>query len=130
MVMAGQPLLSQLKIRYERLGNFWATIKKEGGVIEANHICFAEEYQTTADEKQLFTPIGSFLTTMFELLAWEDASLRPLAEYFILAQLLGSGKGGGKMWTIDVLSDELVGKLRRGGCLVSGERWHEWSLHF
>jgi len=103
-------------------------LQAAGGVIETIHTCFAHAYQETDEKKQLFTPIGSFLSTLLETLAWEDASLRALAEYFVLAELLGSGQGGGKIWPLTVLSGELVEKLRRGGCLVSGERWNEWSM--
>jgi hypothetical protein len=130
LVVAGERLLSQMRLRYERMGDFWTTIQQAGGAIEANHVCFTEEYQTTTEKKQLFTPIGSFLTTIFEMLAWEDVSLRPLAEYLLVADLLGSGQGSARMWALNVLSDELAGKLRQGECLVSGERWHEWSMCF
>ena len=126
---AGQPLLSQLSVRYKQLG-IWDEIKQAGGVIETTHVCFADEHQTSDEKKQLFTPIGSFLATFLNMLAWEDTSLRSLAEYFILAELLGFGKGTSKCWPLTVLSDELAAKLKRGGCLVTGKRWHEWSMHF
>lgn len=130
LLATGQPLLSQMSVRYERLGRFWNTIQEAGGVVEVAHVCSAESNQTSDDKKHLFTPIGAFLATLFKMLAWEDTSLRPLAEYFILADLLGSGRGGGKMWPLTVLSDDLAAKLKQGAPLVSGERWHEWSLHF
>jgi hypothetical protein len=118
-----------MQLRYKQT-NLWDTIQYTGGVIETHHICFADAHQVSDDKKQLFTPIGSFLGTLLEMLAWEDPSLRSLAEYFILAELLGSGKGRGRMWYLDILSDTLVGKLRQDGCLISGKRWHEWSLGF
>lgn len=130
MIIAGQHMLSQVAIRYENMTEFWDVIRKAGGVIETNHVCFSSSSQTSDEKKQLFTPIGSFLAALLEKLAWQDTSLRPLAEYFILAELLGSGQGYGSMWPLSVLSEELAAKLSKGGCLVSGERWHEWSLHF
>jgi hypothetical protein len=128
IINAGQDILSLLSIRYQHLGELWDEIQKAGGVIETPYMCCADVYQTTEEKKQLFTPIGAFLATLLAKLAWVDAGLRPLAEYFILADLLGSGQGKGKIWPLTVLSDELAAKLRRGGCLVSGHRWHEWSM--
>lgn len=128
-LFAGQSLLSQMSVRYKKLGEAsWSAIQQAGGVIEIAHLCHAEPNQMSEDKKKLFTPIGSFLAGFYEMLAWEDIGLRPLAEYFILSELSGLGQGGGKIWPITVLSDDLAAKLRQGACLVSGERWHEWSM--
>ena len=99
--------LDQMAIRYEQLGEFWTVIKQAGGVIETNHVCFAERFQSSDEKKKLFTPVGSFLTVLLEKLAWRDPGLRPLAEYFVLAEMLGSGQGTGRMWPLTVLSDEI-----------------------
>jgi hypothetical protein len=132
MIIAGQHLLSQFKKRYEKYGEFWTEIQKHGGVAEVIHYCHAEEYQVTEESKQLFTPIGSFLFDMFEMLAWNDHSLRPFVEYFILTNLGGSGRGAGGMWTIDFFSEELRKRLQQGNCLVDGaeNRWSEWQMFF
>ncbi|MCK4794276.1 MAG: hypothetical protein KAV87_61685 [Desulfobacteraceae bacterium] len=129
-ILAGQKLLSQISARYKHLEDLWDSIQKAGGVIEAAHICYAGKHQSSMEKKQLFTPIGSFLANLLEMLAWEDPSLRSLAEYFILADLLGSGVGSGNMWILSVLSNDLADTLKKGGCLVSGQRWHEWSMIF
>ena len=129
-IFAGDHVLSQMRIRYENLGELWKELQATGGAIETVHVCFADAYQTTDEKKQLFTPIGSFLSAFLEKLAWEDVSLRPLAEYFILADVLGSGQGQAKVWPLSVLSSEFWATLKKGGHFVSGERWHEWSMHF
>jgi len=127
MVFAGQQLLSQIESRYEQSGE-WDAIQKEGGVVEATHVCSAAEYQSDKDKKVAFTPVGSFLTVLLESLSWEDESMKALAEYFVCAQLGGAGQGSGRYWPLSVLSDELAARLARGGCLVTGKRWHEWSI--
>jgi len=130
LVIAGQALLSQMSVRYSQLGSSWDEIQQAGGIIETAHVCFAATSQPSGERKQLFTPVGSFLATFLEMLAWEDMSLRSLAEHFILADLGGLGQGRSQFWPLAVLSDKLADKLRQGGCLVSGERWHEWRLFF
>jgi len=129
-LVAGRSLLSQMSIHYEELGSVWNDIQQLGGIISTAYVCFADTYQTSDEKRQLFTPIGSFLATFLEMLAWEDVSLRSLAEHFILAELIGFGRGRGTRWPLTVLSDELVAKLTRGECLVSGERWNEWRFVF
>jgi len=125
-----QSLLSKRSSIYNQQGNLLYEIQQSDGAIETTHICFADEFQTSDKKKQLFTPIGSFLATFLYMLAWEDTSLRSLAEYFILADLIGFGGGKTNFWPLTVLSDKLVARLKRGGCLVTGERWHEWSYFF
>lgn len=131
-IFLGQKVLSLLKDRYEKYNEKYAEIKNAGGSIEAWYSCFAEEHQTTEEDKLIFTPIGSFLAALLEKLAWEDFSLRPLAQYFLFSNLLGDGRGSAQIWTIDVLSDELRKKLQQGNCLVSGSenRWSEWRMFF
>lgn len=129
MVFAGQQLLSQMRTRYEHSG-IWDSVQKAGGVVEAAHVCSSAKYQSNEGKSVAFTPVGSFLTALLEALSWEDESMRALAEYFIIAQLGGEGKGSGRVWPISVLSDELAAKLSRGSGLVTEERWHEWSMYF
>lgn len=129
IVFAGQHLLSQVRKRYEHLG-IWDSVQKSGGVVEATHIYSSAEYQSNEDARGAFTPVGSFLTALLNALSWEDESMRALAEYFTLAQLGGAGQGSGRFWPLSILSDELADRLARGGGLVTGERWNEWSMLF
>jgi hypothetical protein len=130
MVIAGEHLLSQLEIRYNSFGEVWDFIKEDCGLIETFHSCFAEIHEKDEEKKKLFTPIGSFLTKVIEMLAWEDVNLRLIAEFFIQSQMLGSGYGKCKVYPLSLLSEELREKLRKGGCIVNGERWHEWQMLF
>lgn len=66
LLIAGTSLLSQLSIRYQQLGDVWEELQAAGGVIETVHTCFAHAYQETDEKKQLFTPIGSFLSRLLE----------------------------------------------------------------
>ena len=129
LVFAGQHLISQMSRHFQQQG-LWDIVRQSGGVIHSSHVCFANSHQTSDEKKQLFTPIGSFLTTLLGMLAWQDAGLRSLAEYFVSAQLQGAGRGSGGAWPLTVLSDDLIVRLKKGGCLVNGEQWNEWSMYF
>jgi hypothetical protein len=130
MLIAGPEMLSQSRIRYEQLGPQWNDLRNTGGLIETTHICSTGSYQHNEEGKEHFTPIGSLIASLLAKLAWKDPGLRPLAEYFIVANLLGSGQGTGRVWPLSVLSDELASLLRRGGRLTVGERWNEWNMNF
>lgn len=102
-------------------------IQKADGVVSAGHVCFAGLYQLEKKEKQLFTPIGVFLSMLLRGLAWEDPSLRPLVEYFNIVQLVGSGSGRSKHWPLSILSPEVAEELRQGRHITSSDdMWDEW----
>lgn len=130
MLIFGAHMLSQLEIRYQYMGKKWDALRGEGGLIETFHTCFAEIHESDEEKKKLFTPIGSFLTNLLSMLAWNDPSLRPIADYFLGAAVMGSGMGYGKICSTTVLSDELLGKLRSGHSMQSGDRWNEWQMMF
>ena len=73
-----------------------------------------------------YTPIGSFLTSLFHKLAWEDSPLRPLAKYFEGSRM---GAGGGesivRSWPLDIYSKEVRDQLSywRPPALD----WDEWA---
>lgn len=60
-----------------------------------------------ADEKKDFTPIGTLISLLFERLAWENHSIRNLADYFRASGLWGSGYGTMKFWDPKILSADL-----------------------
>jgi hypothetical protein len=130
MIFAGQQILSALEIRYKGFGKLWQSIQSDGGVIETVHTCFAAIHQEDEEKKKLFTPIGSFLTKILEMLAWEDVNLRPIADYFINSNILGAGVGECKIGSLGILSDELADKIRKGNYLINEGRWDEWKMYF
>lgn len=69
------------------------------------------------------------LAHLTQLLAREDAALRPIAEYFAEAGLSGAGGGAFRVWPWDVYS-EATGERVKAGQLDNGVRWSEWSMGF
>jgi hypothetical protein len=78
------------------------------------------------DAKPSFEPIGTLLCYLLHKLAWEDLSLRPLAEYFHLAEV--EGVGGGRLigWPLNIYSEEVRDRILSN---VSSkyDPWNEWS---
>lgn len=79
------------------------------------------------DQQETFQPIGGMLAYLTQRLAWEDPSIRDLADYYRLANLWGLGRGQARNWPQAILSDEVRKKIDRG-MLTNGEGWSEWSM--
>jgi len=79
-----------------------------------------------AGDSKVFQPTGGMLAYLTQRLAWNDPSIRDLADYYRMAGLWGYGYGAMRYWPQSVLSDEVrrgieVGHLRQHG------DWEEWS---
>lgn len=75
-------------------------------------------------------PVAQLCAFLTSRLAWEDASMRPISDYFRVAGLLGHGQGRTKGWSLsEVYSSDVAARLRQGG-LPSGGPWDRWSLVF
>lgn len=76
-------------------------------------------------------PIGIVIAQLLQHLAWEDRSLRPLADYWRVAGLWGAGSGVMRHWDVaTVYTPPVAARVIAGGSLVNGEAWHEWSMGF
>jgi len=80
-------------------------------------------------------PVGIFLCFLLRMLAWEDPSLRSLADYFRMTGMVGCAMGTMRKWPLRVFSDEVRVKLlslRRstGAEIYSHIDWDEWALSF
>ncbi|MBC8264503.1 MAG: hypothetical protein H8E47_10315 [Anaerolineales bacterium] len=79
-----------------------------------------------------FTPIGMMFSHLFRRLAWEDPSIRKLAQYFSHVQ----GQGGGfsefdkaKIWESDIYSDEIRTDVMAGRPFAPKiDSWNEWQI--
>jgi hypothetical protein len=76
-----------------------------------------------------FTPIGAMLGALTNQLAWGTPMLRNLADYYRMANMLGSGEGAMRFWNSSIYSDAIRGRVEAGQ-LTSGARWDEWSIAF
>lgn len=81
------------------------------------------------DQIDQFTPIGVLISYLSQKLAWENPSLRGLADYYRIANIAGSGSGGMRMWPSSIYSDEIRARVEAGQ-LANGKPWDEWSIAF
>ncbi len=95
------------------LGSDWA--------VTTSMICAPES------QGGVFTPIGAFLSDLTRRLAWQDASVRDIADYYRLANLDGEGQGGMRFWPPRVYSDEMRARVSAGQ-LSNGAMWDEWAI--
>jgi len=86
---------------------------------------------TRTDERQVkqFTPVGVLISLLSQKLAWEDPSLRDLADYYRLVNISGSGKGWMRTWPSSIYSGEIRSRVE-AGILTNGKAWDEWSVAF
>jgi Domain of unknown function (DUF6602) len=86
---------------------------------------------TRTEERQVaqFTPIGVLISFLCRKLAWEDPSLRDLADYYRLVNISGSGKGRMRSWASSIYSGEIRSRVE-AGMLSNGANWDEWRLGF
>jgi hypothetical protein len=83
-----------------------------------------------------FTPIGILISSLFQLLAWEDTTIRNVAEYFIHTGLSKQSIGTQlRYWDFDIFSYPVQERLRTLTIqqllhIATQNLWDEWSLFF
>lgn len=77
------------------------------------------------NQKATFQPIGAMIAYLTQRLAWDDPSIRELADYYRLTELWGRGIGEARFWPQSIYSKE-VRKGIEGGALIGGDGWSEW----
>lgn len=77
------------------------------------------------------TPIGDMITRLLERFAWEDQSIREIAQYFLSVRGLASNTGGGfgRDWPNTVFSDPTREKVEAGFNDFHFP-WNEWDSMF
>jgi hypothetical protein len=77
-----------------------------------------------------FTPIGTLIHYLSQKLAWEDSTIRQLADYYRVTNIAGSGSGSHRRWPASIYSDRVRPRVESGP-LVNGEPpWDEWNAWF
>ena len=86
---------------------------------------------SSSHQVQHFTPIGTLISYLSQWLAWEDQTLRDLADYYRLAGISGSGGGNFRYWSSSIYSESVRPRAETGP-LLSGlaSIWNEWSSIF
>ena len=107
---------------YESL---WFSEYMPNGVALSSHIGHTSSVD---NQVEYFTPIGVFISHLTKRLAWEDPSLRDLADYYRIADIGGLGGGSLREWPSSIYSEK-VRSLVEAGNLSSGPSsfWAEWS---
>lgn len=86
---------------------------------------------TATNEQQVeqFTPVGVLISYLSQKLAWENPSLRDLADYYRITNISGSGKGVMRMWPSSIYSEGIRERVEVG-MLSNGKPWDEWHVAF
>lgn len=80
-----------------------------------------------ASQGGAFKPIGALLSDLTRRLAWEDHSVRDIADYYRMTNLSGSGQGTMRFWPPTIYSEETRARVAEGG-LSNGSVWDEWGI--
>ena len=88
--------------------------------------------QNTSDPRSgSFTPVGLLISYLLIRLAWEDPSLRSLADYYRAVDLTGGGSGKQRHWDPGIYSEELRSLIMPGKppkIPPAYIPWDEWSI--
>lgn len=72
-------------------------------------------------------PIAVLVAELLKRLAWDDADLLPIADYFRIAGITASGTMTPRLFGLDVLSEEVQERLRHHGPSTGPEAfWDPW----
>ena len=80
------------------------------------------------EQVEHFTPIGSLISNLSKLLAWEDPALRGLADYYLDLKMPGSGDGYMRWWDDSVYSVAVRKRLETSD--LYNKDWGEWNWGF
>lgn len=72
-----------------------------------------------------YTPIGTMITYLLYKLAWEDVSLRSLANYFRLSDMSGQSTGTIRTWKTEIYSKQVKEKIYKSRPVTLP--WDEWT---
>jgi hypothetical protein len=98
----------------------------ERGSATASYVGAWPEYE---QQNAHFTPVGAMIAAVLRRLAWEDPSMRSIADYFRLAGLTGAGRGDMYRFSESTYSEEIRPRIT-AGMLSNGVAWDEWSVGY
>ena len=85
--------------------------------------------RSRGQEHDLFTPIGALVSYLSQKLAWENSSLRNLADYYRITNIAGPASGAMRRWPSSIYSPEIRARVE-AGMLSNGKPWDEWHSNF
>lgn len=114
-------------INAQEMSQWLSEQRTEGGVLSiyVGHM-LSPNYQA-----EHFTPVGTLIANLSRRLAWEDSTLRDLADYYRVTNIAGSGHGNIRFWPDSIYTKEVKHRIETGN-LSTGEDsfWDEWSSLF
>lgn len=99
-------------------------------VIDLLHSVYFGHTPSHYDQTEFFTPIGTLISGLSRRLAWEDSSLRSLADYYQNTRISGHSEGNSRVWNLSIYSENVQRCLQGGGVGVSSNvmpGWDEWQ---
>jgi len=96
------------------------------GSATSSYVCSAIGAQSQED---CFSPIGVLLAGLFSKLSWTFKDMRGLDAYFRRVNVMGSGEGKMRLWTIDIYSESIRERVYNGQ-LTNGMPYDEWHIVF
>lgn len=114
----------------------WSKIERYIGCPNGGAISYyAGHTETVKDQVKHFTPIGALISSLSQRLAWENPSLRSLADYYRLVNIGGLGGGRARSWPTSIYSDEVRARVEMtdgllGGLDMDEWPWYEWMAMF
>ena len=76
-----------------------------------------------------FTPVGAMIAAVLRRLAWDDPSMRSIADYFRLAGMTGAGRGHMHRFSEAIYTEAIRSRVT-AGILSNGVPWDEWSVGY
>jgi len=92
----------------------WSTMESiygPNGSATSAHIGHTRSHEQQVEQ---FTPIGVLISYLSQKLAWEDPSLRDLADYYRITNIAGSGKGYMREWPSSIYSKDVRTRVEAG----------------
>ncbi len=102
--------------------------KFDGPDVGAQTIYFGHTHHKSSNLKR-FYPIGTLISRLTLRLAWEDPSLRDLADYYHEASIAGGAQGFSRKWHTSVYKNESRPPSRIGE-FPRHPPWDEWANNF
>jgi hypothetical protein len=112
-----------------QLPDDWDTMAKMYGPSGSAITAYIAHTRSSQQQVPQFTPIGVLISHLCQKLAWENATLRSLADYYRVTNIAGSGSGQMRRWPVAIYSEAIRPRIEAGH-LSNGPQWDEWNIVF
>ena len=111
------------------MGDMWSELRSKYGLPEEGGCMSSYSRWDPKSDQPEPNPVAVLVSLIFQRLAWEDSSLRSMADYFRLAGLWGASQGRMNPWPLSSVFSPEVGRKLLAGSSTNGEAWSEWSVN-